>query len=130
MLTLGKKFKKNFEENLQLERQMLKVPPLISWNPHLSITKCNCWSYDVIFGPKLKNPRYQVFVGNLEFLMKTFYWACNIVNLFFLGICHFKVFYYLVAFTNIFFDHIKHPSFGPILEDQEMLVQGFKRGCF
>ena len=35
-------------------RRMVKAPPLISLDLHLSATKCNCWTYDVNIGPKFK----------------------------------------------------------------------------
>ena len=49
---------------------------------------------------------------------------------FLLDIEHFDIFSYFRAFSKIFFEHIKRPSWGLILEDQDMLAQGNKRGWF
>ena len=42
----------------------------------------------------------------------------------------FNLFSYFRAFRNIFFKHIKCPSFGLILEDRDIKARGFKRGAF
>ena len=95
---------------------MLKAPPLISSNPHLSVIKCNCWTYGDNIGPRLKKPSFVYFQPFLNIFFEHI--DCNKPRFLSELVPYIDTYFYHRSKVNPY-NNIKRPSIGPILEARD-----------